>query len=73
MLDVSRRFYPVKDVLRFIDEAAQYKVDVLHLHLNDDQGWRVAIRAIPALTKVGASTQVGLTGGPWYYNTAQYQ
>ncbi|MFI6986701.1 family 20 glycosylhydrolase [Embleya sp. NPDC050154] len=74
MLDVARRFYPVAQVKRYIDEAAAYKINTLHLHLTDDQGWRIAIDALPDLTKVGASTQSGHTGGTdWYYSKADYQ
>ncbi|MFE0464381.1 family 20 glycosylhydrolase [Kitasatospora sp. NPDC058965] len=74
MLDVARRFYPVDEVKRYIDEAATYKINTLHLHLTDDQGWRIAVGALPALTSVGASTQSGFTGGTdWFYTTAQYQ
>ena len=74
MLDVARRFYPVADVERVIDEASMYKMNVLHLHLTDDQGWRIAIGAIPSLTSIGGSTQSGFTGGTsWYYTAAQYE
>ncbi|MFE2722230.1 family 20 glycosylhydrolase [Kitasatospora sp. NPDC059327] len=74
MLDVARRFFPVAQVKRYIDEAAAYKINKLHLHLTDDQGWRIAIGALPNLTKVGASTQSGFTGGTdWYYTAADYQ
>lgn len=71
-LDVARHFFPVSDVERYIDEVALYKIDVLHLHLSDDQGWRIAISAYPTLTSVGGSTAVGGgTGG--YYTQAEYQ
>lgn len=74
MLDVARRFYPVAQVKRYIDQAAAYKINTLHLHLTDDQGWRIAIDAIPELTKVGASTQSGFThGSGWYYSAADYK
>ncbi|OKI12575.1 hypothetical protein A6A07_16910 [Streptomyces sp. CB03911] len=74
MLDVARRFYPVAQVKRYIDESAAYKINTLHLHLTDDQGWRIAIGALPNLTTVGASTQSGFTGGTsWYYTAAEYQ
>jgi hexosaminidase len=62
MLDVARHFFGVEDVLRFIDQAALYKLNVVHLHLTDDQGWRIEIPGWPRLTTVGAETQVG--GGP---------
>jgi len=54
MLDVARHFQPKNDVLRFIEVAAMHKLNVLHLHLTDDQGWRVEINAFPKLTEVGA-------------------
>ncbi|MDF0513725.1 family 20 glycosylhydrolase [Agromyces sp. H3Y2-19a] len=76
MLDVGRRFYPVDDVKRFIDHMALYKYNALHLHLTDDQGWRLTVDARPELTQVGASTQSGWkpgTGGPWFYTKADYQ
>ncbi|GAA3012127.1 family 20 glycosylhydrolase [Kitasatospora albolonga] len=74
MLDVARRFFSVEDVKRSIDQSAAYKINTLHLHLTDDQGWRIAVGALPALTTTGASTQSGFTGGTsWYYTTAQYQ
>ena len=59
MLDVSRHFFGVKDVKRFIDLIAKYKMNVLHLHLTDDQGWRIEIKSWPNLTKIGGSTEVG--------------
>ncbi|MEU8168894.1 family 20 glycosylhydrolase [Micromonospora sp. NPDC049004] len=43
MLDVARSFYPVNEIKAYIDSAAQYKINRLHLHLTDDQGWRIAI------------------------------
>jgi len=56
-LDVSRHFYPVSVVERYIDVAAHFKLNSFHWHLTDDQGWRIAIRRYPRLTTVG-------TGGP---------
>ena len=53
LLDVARHFLPVADVLRFIDLAAFHKLNVLHLHLTDDQGWRVEVPGRPRLTTVG--------------------
>ncbi|WP_448005684.1 family 20 glycosylhydrolase [Agromyces bauzanensis] len=66
MLDVARHFFPIEDVLRFIDAIALLKLDVLHLHLTDDQGWRIEIRSWPELTGTGASTSVGGDGGGFY-------
>lgn len=53
MLDVARHFIPKNDVLDFIEVAATHKLNVLHLHLTDDQGWRVEIKKYPLLTEVG--------------------
>lgn len=54
MLDVVRHFFTVDQVKQFIDEMVKYKFNLLHLHLSDDQGWRLQIKAYPLLTKVGA-------------------
>ncbi len=54
MLDVVRYFMPKNDVLRMIDVAARLKLNKLHLHLCDDNGWRLEIKSQPKLTKVGA-------------------
>ncbi|MDJ0369337.1 beta-N-acetylhexosaminidase [Streptomyces sp. H10-C2] len=62
MLDVSRHFFSVAQVERYIDQLALYKINQLHLHLSDDQGWRIAIASWPRLATYGGSTQVG--GGP---------
>jgi hexosaminidase len=62
MLDTSRHFFPVPFLLRLIDLAALYKIDVLHWHLTDDQGWRLEIKKYPQLTKVGAYRDDGNGG-----------
>ena len=54
MLDVSRHFFTVSEVKDFIDNMVRYKYNLLHLHLTDDQGWRLQIKALPKLTEVGA-------------------
>ena len=54
MLDPARHFIPMDEVLRFIDVMARHHLNRLHLHLTDDQGWRIAIRRYPLLTEVGA-------------------
>lgn len=54
MLDPARHFLPAADIERFIDAMALYKFNVLHLHLTDDQGWRVEIRKYPLLTQTGS-------------------
>ncbi|MEU8762045.1 beta-N-acetylhexosaminidase [Streptomyces sp. NPDC048659] len=67
MLDVSRHFFTVDQVKRYIDQLALYKINKLHLHLSDDQGWRIAIDSWPRLAGYGGSTQVG--GGPGGFYT----
>ncbi len=54
MLDVARHFFTKDEVLQLIDDLALYKINVLHLHLTDDQGWRIQIDKYPKLTEVGA-------------------
>ena len=54
MLDVSRHFFTVAEVKSLVDEMALYKLNRLHLHLTDDQGWRLEIRSHPELTESGA-------------------
>lgn len=71
MLDVARHFFPVEDVLDHIDRIALLKLNVLHLHLTDDQGWRLQIDAWPELTGIGASTSTGGDGGG-FYSKADY-
>ncbi|MDX1675746.1 MAG: family 20 glycosylhydrolase [Longimicrobiales bacterium] len=72
MLDVARHFFEVEDVKRLIDLMALHKMNRLHLHLSDDQGWRIEVPGWPALTAIGSRTEVG--GGPGgYYTTAEYQ
>ncbi|WP_405567287.1 beta-N-acetylhexosaminidase [Streptomyces phaeochromogenes] len=72
MLDVSRHFFGVDQVKRYIDQLALYKVNTLHLHLSDDQGWRIAIDSWPRLASYGGSTQVG-GGAGGFYTKAQYK
>ncbi|MGW4408468.1 beta-N-acetylhexosaminidase [Nonomuraea sp. NPDC004702] len=62
LLDVARHFMTKHDLLRFIDLMALHKLNVLHLHLTDDQGWRVEIRRYPRLTEVGAWRRESQTG-----------
>ena len=54
MLDVSRHFFTVAQVKDYIDQMVKYKFNLLHLHLTDDQGWRLQIKSLPKLTEVGA-------------------
>jgi hexosaminidase len=71
MLDVARHFFAVEDVKRLIDVAALYKLNRLHLHLSDDQGWRLDIRSWPRLARHGGRTAVG-GGRGGFYTQAQY-
>ncbi len=66
MLDVARHFFSVADVKRYIELLSYYKINVLHLHLSDDQGWRIEIKSWPKLTEVGGSTEVGGESGGFY-------
>ncbi len=66
MLDVARHFFSVADVTRYIDLLAYYKINRLHLHLSDDQGWRIQIKSWPNLTVSGSSLEVGGTPGGFY-------
>ena len=65
-LDVARHFFSVAKVKRYVDLIAQYKVNVLHLHLSDDQGWRLAIKSWPRLATYGGSTEIGGGRGGFY-------
>ncbi len=66
MLDVARHFFSVSDVKRYLDLLAYYKINVLHLHLTDDQGWRIEIKSWPKLTEIGGSTEVGGESGGFF-------
>ena len=68
MMDVARNFLSKETVLKFIDMMAIYKLNRLHLHLTDDQGWRIEIKKYPKLTEVGSyrsQTQVGHSDYYW--------
>ena len=54
MFDVSRHFFTKDEVKSFIDEMVKYKFNVLHLHLTDDEGWRIEIKGLPRLTEIGS-------------------
>ncbi|MFU9036546.1 MULTISPECIES: beta-N-acetylhexosaminidase [Streptomyces] len=67
LLDVARHFLPKDGVLRYLDLLAAHKLNVLHLHLTDDQGWRIEIRRYPKLTGTGAwraRTKLGHRASP---------
>ncbi len=64
MFDVSRHFFTVPEVKQYIDAMVRYKYNLLHLHLADDEGWRIEIKGLPKLTEVGAynAKRVGYFG-----------
>ena len=71
MLDTARHFFDVATVKKLIDRAARLKLIVLHLHLSDDQGWRIEIASRPELTvKASAGAAFGAPGG--FYTKADY-
>jgi len=85
MLDVVRHFFTVAEVKREIDNMAYYKLNYFHIHLGDDQGYRIVINGWPNLTDFGSLTEVNISGrtgdescvtandgGPCYYTQAQY-
>ncbi|MBS1920093.1 MAG: family 20 glycosylhydrolase [Bacteroidetes bacterium] len=54
MFDVARHFFTKQEVKAYIDQMAKYKFNLLHLHLTDDEGWRIEIKSLPKLTEIGA-------------------
>jgi hexosaminidase len=66
MLDVARHFFTVAQVERYIDQIARYKVNRFHIHLSDDQGWRIAIKGWERLATFGGGTAVGGDPGGFY-------
>lgn len=67
LLDVARHFMPKDGVLRYLDLMAAHKLNVLHLHLTDDQGWRIEIKRHPKLTETGSwrsRTRLGHRASP---------
>ncbi|MCH6198226.1 beta-N-acetylhexosaminidase [Aquiflexum sp. LQ15W] len=72
MLDVARHFFSVEDVKHVIDLVSKYKINFLHLHLSDDQGWRIEIKSWPLLTEIGGKTEVG-GGEGGFYTQEQYK
>src|SRR5699024_2920829 len=72
MIDVARHFFGVTSIKAVLDLMAAYKLNVLHLHLSDDQGWRIEVPSRPELTERSGSTEVG--GGPGgFFTVADYQ
>jgi hexosaminidase len=77
MLDIARHYEPPSAVEQLINQAAAYKINTLHLHLSDDQGFRIVVNGFPNLTTIGGQGSVG-TGGRamdpgGYWTQADYQ
>ena len=72
MLDVARHFFNVDQVLRFVELIARFKLNRLHLHLSDDQGWRLAVDDWPTLTTIGGNSSVG-GGFGGHFSRADYR
>jgi hexosaminidase len=72
MRDVARHFFGVEDIKTFIDQMAAYKMNSLHIHLSDDQGWRIEIKSWPDLALYGGKTEVG-GGEGGFYTQEQYR
>lgn len=67
-LDVSRHFFPVDSVKRFIDMLALHNINRFHWHISDDQGWRIEIKSRPELTEIGSKRTETVIG----HNTGKY-
>jgi hexosaminidase len=77
LLDIARHYEPPSAVEQLIDQVAPYKINTLHLHLSDDQGFRLAINGFPRLTSIGSAGSVGSGGRTedpgGFWTQAQYQ
>jgi hexosaminidase len=65
MMDIARNFLPKSTILKTLDMLSLYKINVLHLHFNDDEGWRIEINGLPELTEVGSKRGHTLTEDQW--------
>jgi hexosaminidase len=73
MLDVARHFFTCDEVKAYIDAIVPFKINHLHLHLTDDQGWRLEIKSWPDLTSVSGGTGTGVGGvGAGFYSQDEY-
>ncbi|QIG41080.1 family 20 glycosylhydrolase [Microbacterium sp. 4R-513] len=72
MLDVARHFQPVETVKAYIDRASGLKLNALHLHLSDDQGWRIELSSRPKLTELASGSAVGGDPGG-FFTKADYR
>ena len=68
MLDCCRHFFSVDEVKKVLDVMSMYKLNRLHWHLSEDQGWRIEIDKYPRLTEVGAFRNGTMVGGDWNSN-----
>ena len=66
MLDVARHFFPVQQVEQYLDLISMYKINTLHLHLSDNDGWRIDINGWPRLARYGGSTDATRGPGGFY-------
>jgi len=77
MLDVVRHFFSLETLKRHIRNMSMFKINHLHLHLSDDQGWRIQIKSWPNLTLIGSLSEVGGLHqegqDPWFYSQEQYR
>ena len=71
-LDVSRHFFPIDSLKVYIDVMALHNLNRFHLHLTDDQGWRIEIKKYPKLTEIGAWRDGTLIGKSMAYDTIRY-
>jgi hexosaminidase len=73
-LDEARHFHTPDEIKRYIDDISRFKINSLHLHLADDQGWRIQIDSWPKLTQVSGGPGTGVDGvGGGYLTKAQYK
>ncbi|MFT7037131.1 MAG: hexosaminidase [Cyclobacteriaceae bacterium] len=71
MLDISRHFFGKEDIMKIIDMMAMHKLNVLHIHLTDDHGWRIEIKSYPKLTSVGGAGDFSNPNGEEKYFLTQ--
>ena len=73
MLDIARHFFGPAQIRAYLDAIVQFKINILHLHLTDDQGWRLEIAGWPRLTEVSGGEGTGVDGaGPGFLTPSEY-
>ncbi|RZK19424.1 MAG: beta-N-acetylhexosaminidase [Pedobacter sp.] len=65
MMDIARNFQPKQQIIKVLDLLSLYKINVFHLHFNDDEGWRIEIKGLPELTEVGSKRAHTLSEEKW--------